>query len=286
MTRAGICCTDLEITRGYMGYRGVLGHELLGIVEACDDPQLVGRRVVAEINLGCGHCRACAADLARHCAKRTVLGIVGKDGCHAECVTLPTGNLHVVPDEVTDDRAVFAEPLAAAFEILEQVHVAPDERVLVLGDGKLGLLATMVLSTAGADTTLVGRHPHKLAIAESAGARASTEVPAVAGFDVVVEATGNAAGLATALGAVRPRGTVVLKSTYHGRPAVDTARIVIDEIRVVGSRCGRFGPALRSLASGRIDPKPLVEETYALADGVVAYEHAARKGALKVCLVP
>jgi len=283
---AGICNTDLEIVRGYMGFSGVLGHEMVGVVEACPgDASWVGRRVVAEINLACGRCEDCLRDLGRHCPKRSVLGILSRDGCMAERVALPVGNLHAVPDGVPDETAVFLEPLAAAFEILEQVTVPPDARVLVLGDGKLGLLVTMVLRHTGSDLTLVGRHGSKLGIAEDLGVQ--TALPhelTDERYDIVVEATGSPDGLAEALRRVRPRGTVVLKSTFHGAPEVDTARIVIDEIHLVGSRCGPFPPALRALAHGRIDPRPLLEATYPLADALTAFEHASRPGALKIAL--
>ncbi len=282
---AGICNTDLEIVRGYMGFRGVLGHEMVGVVESHPDPSWVGRRVTAEINLACGRCAWCARGLGRHCPTRTVLGISGKDGCFAERVTLPAANLHHLPDEVTDEAAVFVEPLAAAFEILEQIHVEPDARVLVLGDGKLGLLACMVLRHAGCSLTLAGKHPRKLAIAEALGVEVRR--PDELGpepFEVVVEATGAAAGLELALAHVRPRGTLVLKSTFHGAVELATAKLVIDEIRLIGSRCGSFPPAVRALAHGRVDPSPLLDAVFPLEDAVQALEHARRPGALKVAL--
>jgi threonine dehydrogenase-like Zn-dependent dehydrogenase len=284
---AGVCNTDLEIVRGYMGFRGTLGHELVGVVEAHPDPSWVGARVTAEINLACGACPLCARGLGRHCPTRTVLGILDKDGCFAEKVTLPAANLHRVPDGVPDGAAVFAEPLAAAFEIVEQVHVDPSARVLVLGDGKLGLLCALVLAEGCADVTLAGRHEAKLAHARARGVRA-TNVEALASqkFDVVVEATGHAEGLALALSRVRPRGTIVLKSTFAGAPTVDTAKLVIDEIHLVGSRCGPFSPALRALATKRIDPTPLVSDTFSLADGVLALERARTPGVLKVLIRP
>ena len=280
---AGICSTDLEIARGYMGFRGTLGHELVGEVLEADRDSLVGRRVTAEINLGCGRCAACARGLARHCPERTVLGIVGKDGCLAEEVTVPVGNLRTLPDTLADELAVFTEPVAACFEILEQLRVEPGARVAVLGDGKLGLLAALVLDVAGADVELVGKHARKRAIVERRGlrTRAPSEVQPAA-YDVVVEATGAAEGFALATRAVRPRGTVVLKSTFHGATTFDAAKLVIDEITVVGSRCGPFAPAIRALDARRIDPAPLVDARYPLAEAMRAFEHAAQVGVLKI----
>lgn len=287
VTRAGICSTDLEIVRGYMGFAGTLGHEFVGEVVESADPSWIGRRVTGEINVGCGRCERCLAGLSRHCATRTVLGILGKDGCSADEVTLPLANLHPVPSAVSDDLAVFVEPLAAAFEILEQIHVAPGARVAVLGDGKLGALVTMVLALSGAEVTAVGRHPRKLQRIRACGARAVlADEPLASGFDVVVEATGSPSGLPRAQALLRPRGTLVLKSTYHGTTQLDTAPIVIDEITIVGSRCGPFAPAMRALAAGRIDPSPLIEGSYPLADGARALERAGERGATKVLLVP
>jgi alcohol dehydrogenase len=282
---AGICNTDLEITRGYMGFRGVLGHELLGVVEACDDADWIGRRVVGEINLACGRCEWCERGLARHCPTRTVLGIRHKDGCFAEHVTLPLANLHAVPESIPDERAVFVEPLAAAFEIAEQVDLGKHADVLVLGDGKLGLLAAMVLRRRGLEVTVAGRHARKLALARNVGAQtlAPHDVPARA-FDLVVEATGAPDGLGRALAAVEPRGTVVLKSTFHGVAELATAPIVVDEITLVGSRCGPFAPAIAALKEGTIDPFPLVDGSYALADAPSALARAASPGVLKVLL--
>lgn len=285
--RAGICSTDLEIVRGYMRFSGTLGHEFVGEVVESADPSWVGRRVCGEINLGCGRCARCLAGLSRHCATRTVLGILGKDGCFAEELTLPLANLHAVPDSLSDDAAVFVEPLAAAFEILEQIAIPPDSRVAVLGDGKLGTLVTMVLAQTGAEVTMIGRHPRKLERVRRVGALARlADEPIAGGFDVVVEATGSPSGLGRAQALLRPRGTLVLKSTYHGTVTLDTAPIVIDEITIVGSRCGPFAPALRALAAGRIDPSPLIEASYPLADGVRALERAAEPGVAKVLLVP
>lgn len=284
--RAGVCSTDLEIVRGYMRFSGTLGHEFVGEVIESPDPSWIGRRVAGEINLGCGRCERCLAGLSRHCATRTVLGILGKDGCFAEEVTLPLANLHPIPSSVSDDVAVFVEPLAAAFEVLEQVHVPPSARVLVLGDGKLGTLIAMVLVRSGAEVTVLGRHARKLERLRAAGARAVLAgEPIDAGFDVVVEATGSPEGLPRAQALLRPRGTLVLKSTFHGHTELFTAPIVIDELSIVGSRCGPFAPAVRALAAG-IDPSPLIEATYPLADGARALERAAEPGAAKVLIAP
>jgi threonine dehydrogenase-like Zn-dependent dehydrogenase len=282
---AGICNTDLEIVRGYMNFAGVLGHELFGVVEACRDPAWIGKRVVGEINLACGSCSWCARGLGRHCPTRRVLGIVGKDGCFAQYATLPIANLHAVPDAIDDRHAVFVEPLAAAFEILEQVHVEPGMRVLVAGDGKLGLLCAMVLRDAGAHVTVLGRHARKLAIAERVGCRIAPPGDLdQRGFDLAVEATGSSDGLGAAIDRIRPRGTVVLKSTTHGTAEVHTARIVVPEVTLVGSRCGPFAPAIAALSERRIDPTPLLDESFALADGVRALARAGEPGVLKVLL--
>lgn len=283
--RAGICSTDLHIAQGYMGFNGTLGHELVGEVVEHPDPAWIGRRVAGEINLGCGRCARCLRGLSRHCATRTVLGILGKDGCFAEYVTLPIANLHPLPDGLTDDLAVFVEPLAAALEILEQVHVEPDSRALVLGDGKLGALVAMVLLRTGADLTFAGRHPEKLARLAALGARTRLAGEPLEGdFDLVVEATGSPSGFAEARALCRPRGTLVLKSTFHGTIELDTAPIVIDELTLVGSRCGPFPPSIRTLAAGGIDPSPLIEAVMPLS--VEAIERAAARGASKVLLDP
>lgn len=288
MKLAGICSTDLEIVRGYAGFNGILGHEGLGVVERCDaDPSRVGARVVSEINVSCGVCPRCARGHRTHCALRSVMGIRDRDGCFAQWVTVPLGNLHRVPSGVSDEKAIFTEPLAAAFEIVEQVPVEDGMRVAVIGDGKLGLLVAMVLVNAGADTVVVGRHDRKLAVAKEAGARTSR--PATldeSDFALVVEATGSPLGLKLAIERVRPRGTVVLKSTFVEHPSVDTSRLVVDEIALLGSRCGPFSRALAALATGGIDPTPLVDARYRLSEGIAAFEHAQRRGTLKVLLDP
>jgi threonine dehydrogenase-like Zn-dependent dehydrogenase len=281
---AGICSTDLQILKGYMGFRGVPGHEFVG--EVCEGPSgLLGKRVVGEINFACGRCAYCFHGLARHCADRRVMGILGADGTFAEYVAVPAGNLHPVPDGLDDESAVFTEPLAAAFEILEQVQIKPSDKVFVLGDGKLGLLCAQVLHAAGAQVTLVGKHLKKLTIARQLGIPVSLiDQFQPSRADVVVEATGSTAGLTMALSLVRPRGTLVLKSTVAEPHTISLATLVVNEIYVVGSRCGLFSPALRALSSRAISVAPLIDQVYSLADGVEAAAHAARPGALKILL--
>jgi threonine dehydrogenase-like Zn-dependent dehydrogenase len=281
---AGICSTDLQILKGYMGFRGVPGHEFVG--EVCQGPSgLMGKRVVGEINFACGHCAYCLQGLARHCLDRRVMGILGADGTFAEYVALPAKNLYPVPDTVDDESAVFTEPLAAAFEILEQIHIKPSDDVLVLGDGKLGLLCAQVLHTAGARVTLVGKHVKKLTIARKLGISSilADELGQLKA-DVVVEASGSTAGLTRALSVVRPRGTLVLKSTVTEPHTLSLAALVVNEICVVGSRCGLFSPALRALSSKAISVAPLIEKAYSLAAGTDAAAHAAQPGALKILL--
>jgi threonine dehydrogenase-like Zn-dependent dehydrogenase len=295
VTLTGICNTDLEIVRGYAGFTGTLGHEFVGVVEsAADDESLIGRRVVGEINAGCGRCELCAGGDARHCPRRTVLGIVGREGAFAEFLQLPVENLLSVPDEVEDERAVFAEPLAAACGIMERVEVADGMRVAVIGDGKLGLLCAQAIKAQTAATvsvTLIGRHENKLAIARARGVETALVEEVQTGslrrtFDTVVEASGAASGLALAVELVRPRGVVVLKSTFHGGTEIDAARIVVDEISIVGSRCGRFAPALELLKRDAVDVASLITDEFALADGVRAMQRASESGVLKVLLKP
>jgi threonine dehydrogenase-like Zn-dependent dehydrogenase len=280
---AGICRTDLEICRGYLGFRGTPGHEWVGQVVSAPDPALVGARVVGEINFGCGACAWCRAGLARHCPTRRVQGIVDADGAFADLLAVPARVLHRVPDELPDQTAVFAEPLAAAFEILEQLGDVGGRRAVVLGDGKLGLLVSQVLAGAGAQIVLAGRHPETLALAARLGLDTG---PPRSGADLVVDATGSPAGLGAALDLVRPRGTVVLKTTIAAEHRIDLARAVVNEVNVVGSRCGPFEPALDVLATGRVQVAPLVEAIYPLADAVTAFAHAARPGTLKVLVAP
>ena len=286
---SGICNTDLEIARGYAGFKGTIGHEFVGVVEESTDGRLVGSRVVGEINAGCGKCELCRGGDSRHCARRTVLGIVGRDGAHAEFLQLPIENLLAVPKSIPDEHAVFTEPLAAACGILERVTITKSDRVAVIGDGKLGLLCAQVLALTGAPLLLVGKHSPKLRIAERRGIE--TTGPAKAAkrkreFDVVVEASGAATGFALALDLLRPKGKLVLKSTFHGKTELDAARIVVDEISIVGSRCGRFTPALDLLTKAAIDVDSLISEEYVLSNGVDAMRRAAARGVLKVLLRP
>ena len=283
---AGICATDLQIFQGYMGFRGIPGHEFVGEVVQ-GGSSLVGRRVVGEINFGCGFCELCRRGLGRHCAKRRVMGILGADGCFAEFVAAPARNLHVVPENVSDEEAVFTEPLAAAFEILEQVEIDFTREVLVLGDGKLGLLCAQVLAVTGARVTLVGKHPEKLKLAKGSGIRTVLLVDWQARpFDVVVEATGSVSGFETAVASVRPRGTLVLKSTVAEEHRISLAPLVIHEITVVGSRCGVFPPALEALKDKKIAVTPMIEKIYPLGEAVEAVAHAGTPGARKILLRP
>jgi threonine dehydrogenase-like Zn-dependent dehydrogenase len=280
---SGICNTDLEIARGYAAFNGTIGHEFVGVVEE------TGRRVVGEINAGCGKCELCRAGDSRHCPSRTVLGIVGRDGAHAEFLQLPAVNLLTVPDNVPDEHAAFTEPLAAACGILERVAVTRHDRVAVIGDGKLGLLSAQVVALTGAPTLLIGKHDSKLRIASRRGIETSTPKEAAKRtrqFDVVVEASGGASGFNLALDLLRPKGKLVLKSTFHGTTEMNAARVVVDEISIVGSRCGRFEPALDLLKRSAIDVDSLISEEYPLARGVHAMKRARTKGVLKVLLRP
>jgi threonine dehydrogenase-like Zn-dependent dehydrogenase len=280
---AGICNTDLELSRGYYPYAGVPGHEFVGTVEAAGASEWVGRRVVGEINAACGACPTCRAGRRTHCEKRTVLGIVARDGALATHLVLPIANLHAVPEALADEAAVFTEPLAAALELQQQVSVAAGDRVVVIGAGKLGHLVAQTLALTGCRLQVIGRSPRPLALLAARGiATATADALEPRGADLVVECTGDPAGLELARRAVRPRGTIVLKSTYHGRLEVDLSRFVVDEITLVGSRCGPFAPALALLAGGRVDPRPLVEARYPLAEAEAAFQHAARPGTLKV----
>ena len=283
---AGICATDLQIFKGYMGFTGVPGHEFVGSV--VEGPQaLIAKRVVGEINFACGNCDYCRRGLSRHCPARSVMGILNADGAFAEYVSIPPTNLHVVPDGVADEEAVFTEPLAAAFEILEQIQINPGDEILVLGDGKLGNLCAQVLRQASARVTVLGKHEEKLKLLKRAGLRTiQIQNWQPKRFDIVIEATGSAAGLELALSAVRPRGTLVLKSTIAGNHNLSLAPIVINEINVIGSRCGPFAPALEALKEKRVAVTPLIEKIYPLADGVDAVAHAAESGTRKILLKP
>jgi alcohol dehydrogenase len=282
----GICNTDLELLRGYYGFSGTPGHEFVGEVVVADNPRLVGRRVVGEINLACRRCDWCRRGLGRHCPTRKVLGIVGHPGAFREFLTLPEANLHVVPMTIPTEIAVFVEPVAAACEILDQATFPRSADIAVLGDGKLGLLVAQVLQVAGHRVHQFGRHEAKLRIAQKAGVTtelADKHLP-VAAYDWVVEATGSAQGLRQAVQMTRPRGTVFMKSTIHGNVPVDTAPVIVNEITLVGSRCGRFEPALDLLASGRIHVADMISERRPLWKAPAAFALAARRTVLKVLL--
>jgi threonine dehydrogenase-like Zn-dependent dehydrogenase len=271
-----------------MGFSGVPGHEFVGRVEACPDPIWIGARVVGEINCGCGACAECRRDDPRHCATRTVLGILRRNGAFADLLTLPTVNLHRVPDSVSDARAVFTEPLAAAFAIPEHVHIRPVDRVTVLGDGKLGLLVAQVLASSGCDLLAVGRHDEKLEILRRRGiptARLEAWKERPQRSDIVVECSGSVDGFRLALSGVRPRGTLVLKTTCADELKMNMAPIVIDEVKVVGSRCGPFPPALRALERGTVDVESLQDRVFPLEEAVEALAYAARPGVLKTTIV-
>jgi alcohol dehydrogenase len=277
--RAGICNTDLEIIKGYMGFRGVLGHEFVGVT---DD----GARVVGEINVDCGACPTCLRGDVTHCPDRTTLGIVNRDGALAEYLTLPTRNLYRVPDAVTDAQAVFTEPLAAACEITDRIHIRPTDRACVIGDGKLGLLCAQVLQLTGCELLTIGRHARKLAILQARGIATTTDADSVRGqFDVVVDCAGKAGGFELARKLLRPRGTLVLKSTFHGGQESSFAPIVIDEISIIGSRCGPFAPALRLLEHKLLDVDALTDSEFPIERGVEAFERAASHGAMKVQII-
>ncbi|MFA6988956.1 MAG: alcohol dehydrogenase catalytic domain-containing protein [Candidatus Gastranaerophilaceae bacterium] len=288
ISMAGLCNTDLEITKGYMGFKGIPGHEFVGIVEEInsDDKSLIGKRVVGEINCGCGNCYYCHQNMQRHCPNRQTLGIFQKDGCFADYITIPVENIFEIPSVVTDEEAVFVEPVAAALEILEQVHIKPADKIAVLGDGKLGLLIAFVLSTTQGDLTLIGKHSNKLEIAEKQGIKTALlqNVEIKKDFDIVVDATGSINGLEIALSLIKPRGILVLKSTVASDKPLNLAPVVIDEITIVGSRCGQFKPALRLLEKKQFDIKSLITSIYPFEKALEAFEINKRKDSLKVLI--
>ena len=288
VTYGGVCNKDKEITKGYMGYKGILGHEFTGVVEEINDEDktLLGKRVVGEINLGCKNCEWCAKDLERHCPNRSTLGILAKDGCFAEYVTLPLSNLIEIPENVPDEQAVFVEPLAAGLEILEQMHIQPCQKVMVLGDGKLGLLTALALNACGLDVLIVGKHQNKLDIAKNQGVKTQllSEFEQAPKFDVVVEATGSITGFETSVNCVKPRGTLVLKSTIAASKELNLAPIVINEITILGSRCGRFEPAMRLIASGKIDFSQMISKIYPIEQAIKAFDANNAKDTIKILL--
>lgn len=285
VTCAGICNTDIEITKGYYRFRGIPGHEFVGIVEECGHKSLIGKRVAGEINVSCGSCYYCKNKMQNHCPNRSVIGILNRDGVFAEYVTLPVKNLHKVPDSVSDEEAVFIEPLAAAFEITRQVDIMPSDKVCVLGDGKLGLLVAQVLFLTGCKLMVVGKHKEKLSILGNKGIR--TQFISDFGekeFDIVVDCTGSPSGIETALNIVRPAGKVVIKTTVARQKAFDLNRIVVNELTLIGSRCGPFAEAIRALEKKKIEVTQLISRFFPLEDGLKAFKYASRKGVLKVIL--
>lgn len=283
---AGICNTDVEIVRGYMGFTGIPGHEFVGVVEECANRRWLGRRVVGEINAACGACDYCKRGLGRHCPTRTVTGIAGRDGAFAEYLTAPIRNLFEIHKSIPDNKAVFTEPLAACYEILEQMDVRMKHRIAVIGDGKLGALAAAVLGTVSDSVILLGKHEDKMArIQKTMNVRtAFYSSQQHQSFDIVVECSGSPWGLAAATDLVRPRGAIVLKSTYHEKPQIDSSLWVVNEITVLGSRCGPFTPALNALRGRDIDPTPLIDATYPAKDALPAFEHAQKTDAFKILL--
>lgn len=285
---AGICGTDLEILQGYMSYEGVLGHEFVGIVEGSKNKDLIGKRVVGEINVGCENCNSCKKGMQRHCPNRTVLGILNRDGAFAEYLSLPERNLHVLPDSLTDKQAVFIEPIAAAFEIKEQIFLKPDWRVAIVGDGRLSQLIASVLKLSCTSITCFGRHEKKLQRLKRMGIKTKIGIESddKQAFDLVVEATGNKSGFLDSMMIVKPKGNVVLKSTIASKENIDLTPAVVNEITLVGSRCGPFRPAINALASGIISVDGLIDSEYPLEKFQEAFNHAKKSDTLKVVLKP
>ncbi len=282
---AGICRTDLEILAGYMHFHGIPGHEFVGTVVSADETELVGKRVVGEINCPCGGCELCRLGLQHHCRDRTVLGVAQRDGAFAEYLVLPADNLHALPDTLSAFAAVFVEPLAAAFRILEQLPLGPSASVAVVGDGKLGQLVARVLRLNGCDLLAVGHHPAKLKLLDRLGIRTVlADELSVRDFDFVIECSGQPGGLDLALRIVRPQGTIVAKSTYHGDKQINISALVVDEISLVGSRCGSFKPAIRALARRLVDVSDLIDRSFPLEEGLAAFDQAAQRDALKVII--
>ncbi len=286
VSMAGICSTDLEIIKGYMGFTGIPGHEFVGVVEEAGNPDFVGKRVVGEINCPCRSCSMCSSGLTNHCVQRTVLGIKGRDGAFAEYLTLPLENLHLLPEEMSDEQAVFVEPVAAAFEILEQTKISDRDRIVIVGDGRLGILCAQVLMTTGAELTVIGHHQEKLSTLVSLGIDTllESESGALQLADVVVDCSGSSAGFARSRELVRPGGRLVLKSTFASSVQVNLSSLVVDEITLIGSRCGPFLPAISAIAKNEVKVSSMVSAVYPMAQGVEAFERAASPGVLKVLL--
>jgi threonine dehydrogenase-like Zn-dependent dehydrogenase len=279
---AGICGTDLELARGYMNYRGIPGHEFIGEVAQSANPALLGKRVAGEINAACGRCDFCQTNLGRHCPNRTVLGILGRDGAFAEYLSLPDRNLVCLPDSMPNELGVFVEPMAAAYEIFEQVHLGRNERILILGDGRLGGIVGLVLWAEDYEPVIAGHHAEKLELLAALGLRTDLEQALPSGFDTVIDCTGRQSGFKRALELVRPRGRIILKSTVADPGELNLAPIVINEINLLGSRCGRFGPAVEAIASGKVDPRPLISASYPLAEGIGALDAARNPQNFKI----
>ncbi len=285
---AGICNTDMELIKGYMGFSGVLGHEFVGVVEDVNSPDksLIGKRVVGEINCGCNNCEWCHKGLQRHCPNRQTLGIWKKDGCMSDYLNMPIDTLVEVPSNITNEEAVLVEPFAAAFEILEQLHIKPEDKVIILGDGKLGLSIAFALSRIPCFLTLVGKHDDKLKIAEKQNVNTIQlqDLKVEKTYDIVIDATGSVHGFETALALVKPRGILVLKSTVAADKPINLAPVVIDEITIIGSRCGQFKPAIAYLAKNKLEIKDLISKTFKADDALKAFDYAREKGVLKVLI--
>lgn len=285
---AGICGTDIEILNGYMSYQGIPGHEFVGVVKESQNKDLIGKRVVGEINVGCGICESCKKGLERHCPYRTVLGILRRDGAFAQFLSLPEKNLHVIPDQIHDEQAVFVEPLAAAFEIKEQINLKKESNIAIVGDGRLAQLVALVLNLSCQNITCFGRHKNKLELLKNLGIKTKIGIEPDDNqkFDLVVEATGSNSGFENTMKLIKPRGIVILKSTLASKKNIDLTPTVINEVTVVGSRCGPFRPAIHALASGMISVDNLIDSTYSLEKFQDAFEHTKKPGTLKILLKP
>jgi len=285
---AGICGTDIEILNGYMSYQGIPGHEFVGVVKESENAHLIGKRVVGEINVGCGICESCKKGLERHCPHRTVLGILRRDGAFAQYLSLPEKNVHVIPDQIKDEQAIFVEPLAAAFEIKEQINLKQESNIALVGDGRLAQLVALVLNLSCQNITCYGRHKNKLELLKNLGIKTKIGIDSDDNqkFDLVVEATGSNSGFTDSMKLIKPKGTVILKSTLASKTNLDLTSMVINEVSVIGSRCGPFRPAINALASGRISVDNLIDSTYSLEKFQDAFEQAKKPDILKVLLKP
>jgi threonine dehydrogenase-like Zn-dependent dehydrogenase len=282
---AGICNTDIEITKGYLNFKGVLGHEFVGIVEEGEEKSLIGKRVVGEINIGCGKCQFCRSNLKNHCPNRVVLGIYNKDGAFAQYLTLPLENIHILPKNLKDEEAVFVEPLAACIRILEEIKIRKEEKVIILGDGKLGQLMAQLLKLYCRDLLVIGKRKNKLEILKKFNIK-GIELKSLRDIeaDIIVECTGNVKGLDLALDLVKPKGTIFIKSTYNKRSSFDQSKAVVKEVKIIGSRCGPFKEAINLLKKKKIDPLPLISKVFPIEEGVEAFKYAMKREVLKVLL--